>query len=307
MARIIRSLICLSLILSMILALGFVPALASGIPAWINNSDATVYTSTGQAVSLDAGTSVEVTATKDGWAQFTCKGNTGYVKIKYLTAKEGITAYVKKSTYVYKSASTSSKKAGPLAVGTELKVVGFDGSFCQVTNGKVLAYIPKSALSKTKPSADAYAVAKTAAVAKASAASKVKLVSWSSGKNLVSKRGYAYIYDIKSGLSIRVRRLGGSNHMEMEPLTADDTENLKKIGGGKFSWDSHPVILYNGSKYVAAAINTMPHGEQSIKTNNFDGQFCLHLLGSKTHGSNEENSNHQAAVKYAYAWALSKS
>ena len=75
--------------------------------------------------------------------------------------------------------------------------------------------------------------------------------------------------------------------------------------GGSFSWDSRPVILIANGYYVACAINTMPHGDQTITDNNYDGQFCLHMLGSKTHGSDSVNSEHQKAIQAAYAWAHS--
>ena len=294
MVRITRTMFRLLLIAGLVLAMGAAPALASSIPAWINNSQAKVYTSDGTSGSLRAGTEVSVTAAKNGWAMFNYNGNTGYVRTMYLTAKEGITGYVKKSAYVYKEASTTAKKAGPLAVGTELKIVGVNGKFYQVTNGKALAYIPKSAVSKKKPSDTAIM------------ASKVQFVNWDKGTRLFSTGDYVQIYDIQSGLTIRVRRLGGTNHAELEPATADDTAMILQMDGGKFSWNSRPVILCVGDFYLAAAINTMPHGEQSIKNNNFDGQFCLHLVGSKTHGTNCENSSHQAAIKYAYKWAQSK-
>ena len=69
--------------------------------------------------------------------------------------------------------------------------------------------------------------------------------------------------------------------------------------GGSFNWDSHAVILYAGGKYVACAINTMPHGDQTITNNGYDGQFCLHMVNSRTHGSNSVCPLHQAAIKKA--------
>ena len=118
------------------------------------------------------------------------------------------------------------------------------------------------------------------------------------------KRGaYGTIYDIKSGEYIRVKRMGGSKHADIEPATAADTAKLKKICGGKFSWDSRPVILIAGGKYVACAINTMPHGDETITNNNYDGQCCLHMVNSRTHGTNKVNQNHQTAIKQAYNWA----
>ena len=290
MTRLIRTL----LISSLILALGIAPAFALDIPARINDSTAPIYAKSGESASLEAGTGVHVTALKEGWAQISYKDHVGYIRTKYLDPNEGITGYVKKSAYVYKSASTSSEKRGPLAVGTELKVVGVDGDFALVIKGGAHGYIAKSALSKSKPS-EASVIA-----------SKVELVDWSNGSKLFPKGHYYNLYDIKSGLTVRVYRLGGSKHAELEPATSEDTAKLLSMGGGKFSWDSRPVILFTGSKLIAAAINTMPHGSEYITDNNFDGQFCLHLPGSKTHGTDAENTNHQAAIKYAYAWAQSK-
>ena len=43
----------------------------------------------------------------------------------------------------------------------------------------------------------------------------------------------------------------------------------------------------------------LPHGEQTITTNNFDGQFCLHFYGSKTHGTDKVDSDHQSCVAQA--------
>ena len=294
MVRITRSMLCLLLIASLILALGAAPAFAASVPVWINSSKATVYTASGETGSLPVGTNVNMTATKNGWARIEYKGSTGYVRMRYLTLVNGITGYVTKSVPVYKSANTSSAKYGPLEVGTELKVVGARGNFYQVTNGKAYGYIQKSAMSPKKPS-------KTAILA-----SKVKVVEWSVGTRLVNIGDYVQIYDIQSGITIRARRLGGSQHADFEPATAEDTKKILKMGNGKFSWNSRPVILCTGSAYIAAAINTMPHGAETISDNDFEGQFCLHLPGSKTHETNVENANHQQAIKYAYAWAQAK-
>jgi len=134
--------------------------------------------------------------------------------------------------------------------------------------------------------------------------SKVVKMNWFDGGSSVLKKGhYGYIYDIDTGITVRIKRMGGSNHADCEPATKADTAKLLKIAGGHFSWDSQAVILHAGGKYVACAINTKPHGDQTIKSNAYNGQFCLHMVGSKTHGSNSVNSEHQAAIRRAYNWA----
>lgn len=126
-----------------------------------------------------------------------------------------------------------------------------------------------------------------------------------SGSKVLKRNQYGYLYDIKTGLLMRIKRMGGLNHADVEPATMADTAKLLKIAGGAFSWNSHSCILIAGGKYVACAINTMPHGRQTIKDNGFDGQFCLHMVNSLTHGSTTVNKTHQAAIKAAYKWAHS--
>ena len=123
-------------------------------------------------------------------------------------------------------------------------------------------------------------------------------------QNAISAMGQSgVVYDISTGITMRIKRMGGHNHADVEPATASDTAKLLKIAGGRFSWDSHAVILHAGGKYVACAINTKPHGDQTIKDNGYDGQFCLHMLGSKTHGSDSVNEEHQKSIIKAYNWA----
>ena len=284
--RIVRA----ALSAALAIALAASPALAASVSAKINASDARIYASSGESGTLPRGTSVRVAATKDGWAKIEYKGATGYIKSKYLTAEQGVTGYVKTRTHLYKSASAASEKLCALDVGTKLSVVGANGGFYQISAGGAYGYVKKDCLSREKVASDWK--------------SQVQLTNWFDGGSGVLPRGeYGYIYDIESGVRLRIKRMGGSNHADVEPATKSDTRKLLKLAGGAFSWDSHAVILYANGKFVAAAINTMPHGDQTIRDNGYEGQFCLHMLDSRTHGSNSENESHQRAVRAAYNWA----
>ncbi|MBR2571074.1 MAG: peptidoglycan-binding protein [Clostridia bacterium] len=120
-------------------------------------------------------------------------------------------------------------------------------------------------------------------------------------RNLPRKRT-AKIIDIRTGTVIRIRRVGGVNHLDVEPLTRTDTAKLKKVYGGTWSWDSRPILLIANGHFYAAAMNGMPHGKQLSKANGFNGQFCIHLKGCKTHGTNRVNAAHQASIRYAYSY-----
>lgn len=110
----------------------------------------------------------------------------------------------------------------------------------------------------------------------------------------------AIITDVDTGRSFRIRRSGGYNHADAEPLTARDTWVLYEIYGKEWSWKRHAVYvtLENGVT-LAASINGMPHGGGSIADNNFEGHICIHFLNSRTHGSDKVDPDHQAAVAKA--------
>ena len=132
---------------------------------------------------------------------------------------------------------------------------------------------------------------------------KVKMVNWYKGGSSILRVGaYGYIYDIRTGTRIRIKRCGGTAHADVEPATKRDTYKLWKLAHG-FSWDRRPVILCARGKYVACSINTKPHGKQTIRSNGFKGQFCLHMAYSKTHGSHKVDRDHMACIRQAYNWA----
>ena len=209
--------------------------------------------------------------------------------------------YVTKKTYVYKAASTSAGRKS-VAQNTKVYVVGKSGSYSKVQNSKgtVTGYIPTKYLSKSKTSSEKLVSKSNGASWKSKV---VKMLWFQGGQNVLKKGQYGYIYDIDTGISVKIKRMGGHYHADVEPATLADTAKLLRIAKGKFSWDSHAVILKANGKFVACGINTLPHGDQTIRDNGYDGQFCLHMTGSWTHASSKENVNHQASINQAYNWA----
>ena len=205
------------------------------------------------------------------------------------------------SAKVYKKASKSSAHM-KVSKGTTVTVTAVSGSWAKVKRNGKTGYMPvkylKTASSSKKSSGD------TKKSSNSNWKSKVVKMDWfKGGKNVLKKGSYGYIYDIDKGIELRIKRMGGCNHADVEPATAADTAKLLRIAGGSFSWKSHAVILKAGDKYVACGINTEPHGDQTIKNNNYEGQFCLHMTNSITHGSQKENENHQKSIERAYKWA----
>ncbi len=291
----IKKVVCALVLLALLTAV-ICPAMASAVSAKVNSSSARVYqkaSTSSASVKMKKGTKVTVKSVSGKWAKVSLKGRTGYMPVKYLNSTTRYKAYISRKTYVYKSASTSSRKTS-VSKNTAVYVVGKSGSFYRVQNasGSRTGYVKSSCVSRSKKTS------------KASMKGKVVKMSWFKGGNKVLKKGsYGYIYDVKTGIKLKIKRMGGHNHMDVEPATAADTRKLLRVSGGKWSWDSHAEILIAGGKYVACAINTMPHGDQTIRNNNYNGQFCLHTSGSLTHNSGKQNASHQKAIETAYKWA----
>ena len=129
---------------------------------------------------------------------------------------------------------------------------------------------------------------------------QTKKLDWfNGGKNTIPQWATFTVKDVSSGLTFQVRRWSGYNHADSEPVTREDAATMKKIAGGSYSWARRAILVkYNGQVY-AASMNTMPHGEDSIPENNYDGHFCIHFYKSKTHDTNRVDSAHQNAVARA--------
>ena len=108
------------------------------------------------------------------------------------------------------------------------------------------------------------------------------------------------VVDVRTGITMKMKRMGGTYHADVEPATKNDTALLKKAYGGKWSWARRPVwVIVNGKAY-AGSINGMPHGSDTLPSNGMDGQVCIHFLGSKTHGGKVVDPEHQNCVQEAY-------
>lgn len=120
---------------------------------------------------------------------------------------------------------------------------------------------------------------------------------------LYEKGDIATVTDVETGKSFNVKRLYGRNHADSEPLAAEDTKIMKSIYGS-WSWNRRAIIVTlkdnaGVERKIAASMNGMPHGGESIANNNFKGHFCIHFKNSRTHSGSRLDPGHQKAVKIA--------
>ncbi len=120
---------------------------------------------------------------------------------------------------------------------------------------------------------------------------------WEEVNKLFPKKAYTDLIDLETGMRFRVQRRGGTYHADVQPLTAEDTATMKAVYNGEWTWKRRAVIvqLDSGQK-IAASMNGMPHGLGNIVGNDFNGHFCLHFKGSKTHCSSKVDTAHQLMI-----------
>ncbi len=137
-------------------------------------------------------------------------------------------------------------------------------------------------------------------------------IDWNTGgiQELWQKGSNVKVYDVKTGLVWWAHRWSGGLHVDAEPLSAADTAVLCKIYGvSKASdikesthWQRRPCLVTIGTRTFACSLYGVPHNldGDTIKNNNFEGQLCIHFTNSKIHKSGKVDSNHEAAIQYAW-------
>ena len=195
-------------------------------------------------------------------------------------------------------------KLGYLAEGSA------DGDYGNQTKKAVKAFQERNGLSvtgsvnsKTLAKLNSSSAKKAASDSSSGSGSTERLNWFKGGSEVIPKGATFKVKDIRTGKVFTVKRWSGYNHLDAEPLTRSDTNTLLSIYG-HWSWRRRPILVkYNGHVY-AASMNGMPHGTSTISNNGFDGHFCIHFYGSKTHGSNRVDEAHQDCVAIAmnYHW-----
>lgn len=123
-----------------------------------------------------------------------------------------------------------------------------------------------------------------------------KLATWTDAKKTVYMKSVVQVVDLETGLRFQAQRRAGSSHADMQPLTKADTEVMKQIYSGEWSWRRRAVLVQIDGISLAASMHGMPHGGDGIPDNAFSGHFCIHFLGSATHGSGNVDPDHQWMV-----------
>ncbi len=274
--------------------------------------------------TLKEGTYITLIGERGGWYKVTYNNSTGYISKQYVVdgvvapsvpekdevvtpskpaETQGKTAYVSGGTVnMRKGPGTGYGVIKVLRGGDEITCYELTDDWYRIKAGSDEGYISSKYVTTTKPEASVPSQPDNSGSSIESVSGKVQMADWwTSNIQKTFKVGViATVTDVDTGLSWQVKRSGGSNHADVQPLTAADTAKMKQAYGGSWSWNRRAIwVTINGVSY-AASMNGMPHGTGSITTNNFDGHHCIHFLNSRTHTGNRWDTQHQSMVQKAY-------
>ncbi len=127
-------------------------------------------------------------------------------------------------------------------------------------------------------------------------------IKWFDNKNTImaGDKSKFKLTDISTGRTMNIKVQSYGNHADVEPLTASDTKVLCSLYGVTNAtqletmnkWQRRAVVMTNGNgEQFIGSIYAIPHGKNTVSGNNFTGQFCVHFLDSKTHGTGVVDDN----------------
>ncbi|WP_088011722.1 hypothetical protein [Gottfriedia acidiceleris] len=124
---------------------------------------------------------------------------------------------------------------------------------------------------------------------------QIEIENWETVNKLLPKYSFFTVIDVESGKSFNVQRRAGSRHADVQPLTREDTNIMKEIYDGKWSWKRRAVLILAHDNLIPASMHGMPHGAGALQ-NGFGGHFCIHFLGSTTHKTGKSDLSHYVMI-----------
>ncbi|MFT9498277.1 LysM peptidoglycan-binding domain-containing protein, partial [Anaerosolibacter sp.] len=145
---------------------------------------------------------------------------------------------------------------------------------------------------------------------------------WNEAQYVIPVNAEFKVIDFNTGKSFMAKRTTGANHADVETLTVTDTNKMKEIWGGSFSWDRRPAIIEYKGRKLAVSVASMPHAGNDnalggqyttwrsddygsgynldwVKNNGIHGVFDIHFANSTRHSDGKVDLEHQQNIKIA--------
>jgi peptidoglycan hydrolase-like protein with peptidoglycan-binding domain/uncharacterized protein YraI len=236
------------------------------------------------------------------WYQVTADGQKGYIRadmLRMLTVDEK-NQLLDEVAQSYTQLKRGSKGAAVMALQQRLIQLAFlasgeaDGIYGAKTETAVRAFQGSAGLTANGVASPATQVALFGGTHVAQGDGTKKLEWFEGGMELIKDYPNVTIYDIESDTTWSAKYINGANHADVVPSSSTDAKALvaNDITG---SYVRRPVLVtINGQDY-AGSMYAVGHGSTNY-VSYFSGVMCIHFTGSKTHGSDKVDDDHQNAI-----------
>ncbi|WPX09329.1 LysM peptidoglycan-binding domain-containing protein [Anaerocellum danielii] len=149
-----------------------------------------------------------------------------------------------------------------------------------------------------------------------------EMLDWFSQGNYVFPIGsVGKFIDIQTGKYFFAKRTMGASHADVETLSFKDTQIMKEIFGGSWSWERRPFILEVKGRRIAVSVSGMPHAgvdgvpyNQNVANrsggygygpnldtivNGMNGHFDVYTFNGLRHKDGQIDPQHQLTVSIA--------
>lgn len=150
-----------------------------------------------------------------------------------------------------------------------------------------------------------------------------EMLDWfSEGQYVIPVGTIGKLTDMETGLSFYVQRTMGASHSDTETVSVSDTDIMKRVFGGSWTWNIRPMIFEAGGRKIAVSVNGMPHAGvdgvpmnktvsnrsgnygtgpnyDRISGNGMDGHFDMYVLNGRRHVDNKIDADNQKMVSVA--------
>lgn len=242
------------------------------------------------------------------WYRVTIDGKSGYVRhdlVRALTSQEQ-GSLQNELVSQYTELKSGSKGPEVVALQQQLINLGYlasgsaDGNYGPKTIAAVKAYQTAKGLTANGIASQGMQsmLFNTTAI---TPGTTQKLDWYSTGNALINSNKSIQVFDINSQVTWNATYINGSNHADVVPATKADADKLK-ANGIIGDYVRRPVIVTIAGQKYAGSMYAVGHGEKNY-VSFFSGVMCIHFTGSKTHGTDKVDKDHQNAIDQAYNYA----
>ena len=240
--------------------------------------------------TLVANTSVEVLENQsNGWSRVRFNNLTGFIRTDLLSSAGSSRSSSDTAIGTLRTVTGVNLRAGPstndsiirlLAVNTSVDVLeNQSNGWSRVRHNDTIGFIRSDLLSSS------------------SSTRTVELIDWSTARNIIPLGVNLRVVDVRTGITFTMRGLAKTGHVDVEPVTQDDTDAIFKSRNGVWSWSARPVWVTVGDRTFAAAMNGMPHDTSTIENNGMNGHLCLHFHNTVTNSQSYQRDLRGAVME----------